>query len=55
MNDGIQTEIVSGDIKEGDELVTGTVAVAAAPGKNSGNAGSPFLPKPPQRPGAKKK
>ena len=55
MNDGIQTEIVSGDVKEGDELVTGTVAVAAAPGKNSGNAGSPFLPKPPRHPGAKKK
>ncbi len=50
LNDGISTEIVSGDLKEGMKVVTGATQVStdqAAAG--SGDAGSPFLPKPPKR------
>lgn len=48
LNDGVVTEIVSGDLKEGDEVVTGTAAVRTVRSA-SGNAGSPFIPKPPAR------
>lgn len=46
LNDGVMTEIVSGNLKEGDEVIVGTIAVAQ---QNKVNAGSPFLPKAPQR------
>ena len=46
LNDGVMTEIVSGNLKEGDEVIVGTIAVAQ---QNKANAGSPFLPKAPQR------
>lgn len=48
LNDGVMTEIVSGNLKEGDEVIVGTIAVAQK-GKMQANAGSPFLPKAPQR------
>lgn len=48
LNDGVMTEILSGDLKEGDEVVAG-VATAQTIQAKSGNAGSPFLPKPPAR------
>ncbi|MBR2373195.1 MAG: efflux RND transporter periplasmic adaptor subunit [Lentisphaeria bacterium] len=45
-----EAEIVSGDIREGDEVVSGTEEAAPKMIKKSGgNGGSPFLPKPPQR------
>lgn len=49
LNDGVMTEIVSGDIKEGEEIIVGTTVVSSEQAASSGNAGSPFLPKPPQR------
>jgi len=48
LNDGVMTEIVSGDLKDGDEVIVGTTVISAQK-NNSGNAGSPFLPKPPHR------
>lgn len=41
-------EIVSGDVKEGDPVVNGTVS-EAAPGIKKASGGSPFMPKMPQR------
>lgn len=50
LNDGVATEVVSGELREGDELVTGISTVPRTAVKSaSGNAGSPFIPKPPQR------
>lgn len=49
LNDGILTEILSGDLKPGDEVVTGVTTLSEdAPAENT-PGGSPFLPKPPQR------
>ena len=42
------TEILSGDLKEGDEVVAGVSATPTIQAKSS-NAGSPFVPKPPAR------
>jgi HlyD family secretion protein len=54
LNDGVSTEIVSGGLEEGMEVVTGTsIATIAAQPSAGGGAGSPFLPKPPQRPGTR--
>lgn len=52
LNDGVMTEIVSGDLKEGDEVIVG-IAPVLSKKSGSANAGSPFLPKPPQRQKAK--
>lgn len=50
LNDGVSTEIVSGDLREGMEVVTGATQVAVAEAADAPeNAGSPFLPKPPKR------
>lgn len=49
LNDGVMTEIVSGDLKEGMRAVTGATQVAASQAAATGDAGSPFLPKPPKR------
>ena len=50
LNDGISTEIISGELKEGMQVVTGATQVAASEAPESeANAGSPFLPKPPKR------
>ena len=55
LNDGVMTEIVSGDIREGEEVVVGTTVISSEQVASSGgNAGSPFLPKPPQRKGRKR-
>jgi len=48
LNDGVMTEIVSGDLKEGMRAVTGATQVAASQADSTGDAGSPFLPKPPK-------
>ena len=48
LNDGVMTEILSGDLKEGDEVVAGVSATPTIQAKSS-NAGSPFVPKPPAR------
>jgi len=49
LNDGISTEIVSGDLKEGMRVVTGASQVVDSQVAGSGgDAGSPFLPKPPK-------
>ena len=49
LSDGFLTQILSGDLKEGEEVLTGIeFSAAGKPGmKNAG--GSPFMPKPPQR------
>ncbi len=49
LNDGVMVEIVSGDIKEGDKVITGTASATPSMKSASANAGSPFLPKPPAR------
>ena len=58
LNDGTNTEILAGDLPEGAEVITGAKTVtkkeaASTPGRNEST--NPFLPKMPQRPGAKKK
>ena len=55
LNDGIVTEVVSGNLAEGMEIVTGSTVISAEePGGSSADAGSPFLPKPPHRNNKKK-
>ncbi len=52
LNDGIVTEVVSGELTQGMHVITGAVtgtAVKTAPGAEKSSSGSPFLPKPPQR------
>ena len=51
LSDGFTTEILSGDIKEGDEILTGVEIVSAkkSPAMRSGAKRSPFMPTPPQR------
>ena len=49
LNDGVMTEVVSGDLKEGMRVVTGATQVAASQAAVTGDAGSPFLPKLPRR------
>lgn len=50
LNDGISTEIASEELKEGMQVVTGAVQVAASEEpETQGSTGSPFLPKPPKR------
>ncbi len=51
LNDGVVSEILSGDLAEGAQVITGatvSMTVEKAPA-NGADAGSPFLPKPPQR------
>lgn len=50
LNDGIVSEVKSGNLTEGMEIVTGASVVSTkdSAAKNT-NAGSPFLPKPPPR------
>ena len=55
LNDGIVTEVASGNLVEGMEIVTGSTVISAEePGASSADAGSPFLPKPPHRDNKKK-
>ncbi len=49
LNDGSSTEIVAGDLQEGDEVVTGVTVVSAPEAASEGGESSPFLPKPPKR------
>ncbi|MBQ9776153.1 MAG: efflux RND transporter periplasmic adaptor subunit [Lentisphaeria bacterium] len=49
LNDGIMTEIVKGELKEGDKVVSGVTLVSGDAPKNQPAGGSPFMPKPPQR------
>lgn len=52
LNNGITAEILSGDIKEGDSIVTGAeVAFANEASIGSGDAANPFLPKMPKMTG----
>lgn len=52
LNDGVSTEIVSGDLVEGMDIVTGAsvvkVAATSEAKVSSGGSGSPFLPTPPR-------
>jgi len=50
LNDGVMTEIVSGDLKEGMRVVTGASQVSLSQNaEGAGDAGSPFIPKLPKR------
>ena len=51
LSDGFTTEILSGDIKEGDEIITGVEILSAKKTSSvrSGAKRSPFMPTPPQR------
>lgn len=49
LNDGIMTEIVKGELKEGDEVVNGVTVLSGDAPANQPAGGSPFMPKPPQR------
>ena len=51
LSDGFTTEILSGDIKEGDEIVTGVEIISPKKSSSmrSGAKRSPFMPTPPQR------
>ena len=58
LNDGSNTEILSGDLPDGAEIVTGSRTVSRremAEETGAGSGTNPFLPKMPARPGAKKK
>lgn len=56
LNDGMNTEIVSGDIAADAQLVTGSRTLVKAAGESGGAAGNnPFMAKPPTPPGSKKK
>ena len=50
LNDGIVTEVVSGDLAEGMEVVTGSSVVTGEEADAAASSeSSPFMPKPPQR------
>ncbi|MBO4304885.1 MAG: efflux RND transporter periplasmic adaptor subunit [Lentisphaeria bacterium] len=51
LSDGFTTEILSGDVKEGDEVITGAQILSskAAAAPRTGANKSPFMPTPPQR------
>lgn len=50
LSDGFTTQIVSGDLKEGDEVITGMELISSkTPSMRSGAKKSPFLPTPPRR------
>ena len=57
LNDGTNTEIQAGALPDGADVITGakTVTKKEAAGARGGESTNPFLPKMPQRPGAKKK
>ena len=48
LSNGLMTEIVEGDVKPGDKVITGVVR-GAVMGAGKAGGGSPFMPKPPQR------
>jgi HlyD family secretion protein len=48
LSNGLMTEVVEGDIKPGDKVITGVVR-GAVMGAGKAGGGSPFMPKPPQR------
>ena len=48
LSNGLMTEIVEGDVKPGDKVITGVVR-GAAMGAGKSGGGSPFMPTPPQR------
>ncbi|MDR0931572.1 MAG: efflux RND transporter periplasmic adaptor subunit [Victivallales bacterium] len=50
LNDGVSSEIVSGDLTANMQVVTGATQIAVADsGSGATPSGSPFLPKPPKR------
>lgn len=49
LNDGVHSEIIAGNLKPGDEVITGVTVVKIEENKPQDNSGSPFLPKPPSR------
>jgi HlyD family secretion protein len=49
MTDGLQTEVVEGDVREGTELVSGEMSPTGSGGKGGG--GNPFTPQPFRRGG----
>lgn len=51
LSDGFTTGILSGDVKEGDEIITGIEILSAkkSPSMRSGAKKSPFMPTPPRR------
>ncbi len=55
LNDGIVSEVVSGALSEGMQIVTGSSIVTPGEKENPAAGGSPFLPKPPQRRNSSKK
>lgn len=49
LNDGVHSEIISGSLKPGDEVITGVTVVKTEENNSQDKSGSPFLPKPPDR------
>lgn len=50
LTDGFLTQVLSGDLKEGETVLTGIeIKVPGKPGIRNASGGSPFMPKPPQR------
>ncbi len=49
LNDGVHSEIIAGNLKPGDEVITGVTVVKIEENNTQDNSGSPFLPKPPSR------
>lgn len=49
LNDGVHSEIIAGNLKPGDEVITGVTVVKIEENDTRDNSGSPFLPKPPSR------
>ncbi len=49
INDGISSEVLSGELEEGMEVISGSRIITPEEQKTQASAGSPFVPKPPQR------
>ena len=49
LNDGVHSEIIAGNLKPGDEVITGVTVVKSEENNTQHNSGSPCLPKPPSR------
>ncbi len=55
LNDGMNTEVVSGGLSVDMQVITGSRTVSGKPEANMKDGANPFMAKPPQRPGSKKK
>ncbi len=55
LNDGMNTEIISGGLTADMQVITGSRTVSAKPKASMKDGANPFMAKPPRHPGSKKK